>query len=208
MAQPKLVYFATRGRAEVIRLACAEAGLQYEEENFDPKEGFAALEASGRLPFQAVPVWEEEGLRLAQSYAILNHVGRTHGLRGNNAREEALIDQALGAVEDVRTELRRLIAAPPEKRPEVRKELLETTLPKWFGMLEKLLGANAFVLGDRITVADLALWYLIEMAKDNGFGASLSACPKLQAFFERVAARPKIAAYQKSPRRHGLTKLP
>ena len=43
MALPKLVYFAARGRGELIRLALAEAGVAYEEENFSGADEFAAL---------------------------------------------------------------------------------------------------------------------------------------------------------------------
>ncbi len=211
MANPKLIYFASRGRAEVIRLALAEAGVAFDDENFKHEE-FAALKASGRLPFLAVPVWEEEGLRLAQSHAILNHVGRTHGLYGKTPREQAKIDEALGGVDDVRQEIRKLATAAPEKRAEVRTELVKTTLPRWFGLLEKLLAANAdgkgFLVGDAVSIADLALYYLLEMAEDNGFGPALADCPRLRAFKDRIAARPKIAAYLKSPRRFPLTKLP
>jgi glutathione S-transferase len=212
MTQPRLIYFAARGRAEVIRLILAEAGVAYEDDTFTGREAFAALKASGRLPFLAVPVWEEEGLRLAQSVAIANHIGRAHGMRGSSPREEALVDQAVGAVEDVRTELRRLSSAEPAKRPEIRSELRTEVLPRWFGHLERLLGANlkgsGFLVGDRLSVADLALWYLIEIARDNDFGSALDACPLLQGFFERIAAKPRIAAYLGSPKRWPLTKLP
>src|SRR5262245_5653737 len=140
-----LVYFAARGRAEIIRLALAEAGVEWKDETF-PLDDFPKLKASGRLPFQAVPIWEEDGgFRLAQSQAILQHVGRTHGLAGKTPQEQALVDQALGAVEDVRVEIRKLTSAPAEKRPEVRAELLTKTLPRWFGYLEALLGSNEFL---------------------------------------------------------------
>jgi glutathione S-transferase len=211
MPLPKLVYFSSRGRAEVIRLALAEAAVPHEEERF-PNDAFAALKASGRLPFMAVPVWEEDGLRLAQSGAILNHVGRAHGLRGSSPRDEALVDQALGAVDDVRAELRKLPGAEASKRPEVRAELQSATLPRWFGMLEKLLVANhggdGFIAGAQLSVADLALWYLLELTVDNGFAAALADCPKLQAFAKRIAARPRIAAYLASPQRPPLQKFP
>mgnify|MGYP001436460910 CR=1 FL=1 len=207
MALPKLVYFASRGRAEVIRLVAAEAGVAYEEENFKPDQ-FAALKQSGRLPFQAVPIWEEGGFTLAQSAAIANHLARPAGLRGATARDEALVDEALGAVEDVRNELRKLMTAEPAKRPELRKELNDKVLPHWFGMLERLLGSNEYLVAGKLSVADLALWYLIEIARDNGFGSALSDTPKLNGLFERVAARPRIAEYLKSPKRWPLTKLP
>jgi glutathione S-transferase len=209
MALPKLIYFASRGRAEVIRLVAAEAALAYEEENF---KDFPALKASGRLPFLAVPVWVEDGFTLAQSMAIANHIGRAHGMRGASPREEAQIDQAFLAVEDVRSDIRRLTQIEVSKRPELRAELKASTLPRWFGQLEKLLGSHrggtGFIASESISVADLALWYLIEIAKDNDFGLALGDCPKLNAFYERIAARPKIAAYLGSSKRWPLTKLP
>ena len=212
MANPRLIYFPSRGRAEVIRLMLAEAGVAYDEENFKGPEEFAALKASGRLPFLAVPVWEGNGLRLAQSAAIANHLARTHGLAGKSPRDQALIDQALGAVEDVRNELRKVVTADPAKRPAVRAELLTATLPRWFGLLEKLLASNhdgqAFLVGDSISLADLALWYLLELVTDNGFGAALADSPSLSDFAKRVAARPKIAAYLASSRRFPLQPLP
>ena len=207
----KLIYFASRGRAEIIRLALAEAGVAWEDETFKT-EDFSRLKASGRLPFQAVPVWEEDGFRLAQSLAILQHIGRGHGLYGASPREQALVDQALGAVEDVRLEIRKLTAAEPAKRPEVRADLTANVLPRWFGLLEKLLASNkegkGFLVGEKVSIADLALWYLIELSRDNGFGSALSDCPRLTAFAERVASRPKIAAYLASSRRFPLTRLP
>src|SRR5690242_20528539 len=108
MPQPKLVYFPTRGRAEFIRLALAEAGVAYDEENITPGPDFRAAQKSGRLPFQSLPLWQEDGLELAQSVAIVNHIGRAHGLCGKSPRETALVEQAFGAVEDVREELRRV----------------------------------------------------------------------------------------------------
>jgi glutathione S-transferase len=212
MPLPKLIYFPARGRAEVIRLVLAEAGVAFEEENFKGPEEFAALKASGRLPFLAVPVWEDDGLRLAQSAAIANCLARAHGLYGKSPREQALIEQAMGAVDDVRLEMRKLVIGEVTKRPELRAELLATTLPRWFGLLEKLLASNkdgtGFLVGDAISIADLSLWHLIEVATDNGFGPALADCPRLLGFAARIAARPKVAAYVASPKRFPPQLLP
>ena len=212
MALPKLIYFRARGRGEVIRLALSEAGVEWQEENFSGPDEFAALKSSGRLPFLAVPVWEEDDLRLAQSAAIANHIARTHGLYGKAPREAALIDQAIGAADDVRLEIRKIVTGDAAKRPEIRAELLTTTLPRWFAMLEKLLASHqdgkAFLVGDTISLADLHLWYVLEVAQDNGFGAALADAPKLRAFFDRIAKRPKIAPYLASARRPALQLLP
>lgn len=220
MPDPTLYYFPARGRGEVIRLVAAEAGITWDEwptgKGSPPRDGrptdLAELKAAGVLPFGAVPVWEEPGLRLSQSAAIANHLARRHGLRGRDALEEARCDEVLGAVDDVRAELRRLPQAAPGDRAAVAADLLSTTLPRWLGDLERLLAprlaATGFAAGASLTVADLALWYLLEMIRDNGFGAALQRCPQLTAFFGRIAARPRLAAYLASPRRPKLTLLP
>lgn len=221
MKKPTLIYFKARGRAEVIRLVLAEAGVAYDEHpigkdlplwNGKPTD-FQALKDSGLLPFQAAPVWEDaDGFRLAQSQAIARYVAASHGMGGKSVREQAQIDQLLGAVEDVRTELRRLAAGEPDKRPAIAAELTSTFLPRWMGFLDRTLATNhdgtGFAVGDSITVADLALYYLLELLRDNGFGAPIDACPRLVAFARRIAGRPRIAAYLASPARPAFIPLP
>lgn len=221
MAKPTLIYFPSRGRAELIRLVLAEAGVDYEEhpvgKGTPPVNGrptdFAALKASGDLPFEAVPVWEEPGgFRLAQSLAIVNHLGRAHGLGGRTPVEAAQIDQWLGAYEDVRAELRKLTPMPAEQRPAFRAELKAKILPRWLGYLDRLLGANrggtGFTVGEGITVADLALYYLLETVRENGMGEAIDRYPALAAFEKRIGSRPRIAAYVTSRKRPPFVPLP
>jgi len=221
MSKPTLIYFASRGRAELIRLVLAEAGVDYQEfvvgEGTPPVGGrptdMAALKATGELPFDAVPVWEEPGgLRLAQSAAIANHIARAHGLRGRGALEEARCDEALGAVDDVRLEMRKVASVAPEQRAAQRAELATATLPRWLRYLDRLLrrneGGQGYLVGQGLTVADLALWYLLEMVADNGFGGALARYPSLVAYAERIGSRPRIAAYRSSPRRPPFAPLP
>ena len=221
MTKPTLVYFAARGRAEPIRLVLAEAGVDWQEHpvgrgtplvNGRPTD-FAALKASGDLPFEAVPVWEEPGgFRLAQSVAILNHLARAHGLYGRSPLEAAQVDQWLGAVEDVRAELRKLATTSPEQRAAVRTELRSTILPRWLGFLDRLLRANrggaGFAVGEGVTTADLVLWYLLELVRDNDLGEAIDRYPALVGFAERIAARPRVAAYLGSSRRPPFAPLP
>jgi len=221
MKKPTLIYFAGRGRAELIRLVLAEAAVDYDEHHVGrgtpPANGrptdIGELKALGVLPFGAVPVWEEPGgLRLAQSAAIANYLARLHGLRGPNPSEEARCDELLGCVEDVRGELRKVQIAAPDERALVRRTLEGSVLPRWFGDLERhlksRLDATGFAVGDSLGLADLALWYLLEMVKDNGMGAAFEGCPALLAFFGRVGARPRLASYFASPRRPVFTPLP
>jgi glutathione S-transferase len=221
MTKPTLIYFAARGRGELIRLVLAEAAVDYQEhlvgKGTPPSGGrptdFQALKATGTLPFEALPVWEEpDGFRLAQSGAIANYLARSHGLYPKGEREAARCDEALGAFDDVRLELRKLVTAAPSDRAALREELAAKTLPQWLGYLERMLKANrggtGFVAGDAVSVADLALWYLLEYIRDNGFGGALEKAPALVAFADRIGNRPRIAEYRGSPRRHPFIPLP
>jgi len=221
MSKPTLIYFAARGRAELIRLVLAEAGVDYREHHVGkgtpPVDGrptdFAALKKSGDLPFEAVPVWEEPGgFRLAQSLAIANHIARTHGLGGRTPLEVARCDEWLGAFDDVRMEMRRLVSTPPDGRAALRAELRATILPRWLGYLDRQLGRNqggaGFAVGTGLSIADLALWYLLELIRDNGFGEALDRHPALLAFAGRIASRPRLATWIASPRRHAFAPLP
>jgi glutathione S-transferase len=221
MSKPTLIYFAARGRAELIRLILAETGVDYQEhpvgQGTPPLDGrptdFQALKLTPQLPFGAVPVWEEpDGFRLAQSVAIANHLARSHGLLGKTGREAAQCDQMLGAFDDVRAELRKLATVAPPERAAHRELLASQYLPRWFGYFDRLLRANRGgadgLVGETLTLADLALWYLIELCQDNGLGGPLAAYPALVAFAARVGQRPRIAAYLKSPRRHPFVPLP
>jgi glutathione S-transferase len=215
MTLPTLTYFSSRGRAEIIRLVCADAGIAYEEKSLgvyhpvDKTPDFLALKETGVLPFGAVPLWEEpDGLRLAQSDAIVRHLARTHGLYGRDAREAARCDMIFAGVDDVRLEVRRVITTEPEKRAALRDELCTSILPRWLGYFEQLLGEQRFIVGDAPSFADVAMFLMLENIRDNGLGAAYGACPRLAAHGERMAARPGIAAYLVSPRRFPVQLLP
>ncbi len=221
MKKPTLIYFKARGRAEVIRLVLAEAGVDYDEhpvgKDLPRHEGqptdLVGLREAGLLPFGAVPVWvDSDGFRLAQSGAIARYLAATHGMVGGTPREQARVEEILGGVDDVRLELRRLVPAAPADRPAIVAELTDSFLPRWMGYFDRFLAANrdgtGFLVGDSLTLADLALYYLLELLPDNRFGAAIDAYPRLAAFARRIAERPRIAAYIASPSRWALVPFP
>jgi glutathione S-transferase len=218
MKVPVLTYFSSRGRAEMIRLVCAEADVDYEEQLlgvYDPVKktpAFDTLTATGKLPFDAVPLWEEPGgLVLAQSDAIVRHLARARGLYGRDGLEAARCDMIFAGIDDTRQEMRRLVTTDADKRPALRASLAQTILPRWLGYFERFLVANGgdgFVVGAQPTFADVALYLLFENVKDNGFDAAYAAAPKLAAHGTRMAARPGIARYVASPSRFPAQILP
>ena len=207
MIKPTLTYFASRGRAELIRLVCAEAGIDWSEQEV-AREHLR----TDKLRFGAVPLWEEpDGFKLAQSLAIVGYLATTHGLAGKTPREAAQVNQTLGAYDDVRTEMRKLAVVEADQRAAVRQGLASEFLPRWLGYLDRVLASNrdgqGFVVGDSLTVADLALWYLLELIVDNGFTA-LETYPRLIAYAERIGKRPRLAEYLRSAKRFPFAPLP
>jgi glutathione S-transferase len=215
MSLPVLTYFSSRGRAEMIRVLCAYAGIAYEERSLgvyhpvDKTPAFLALRATGVLPFDAVPLWEEpDGFRLAESTAIVRHLARTRGLYGKDAREAARCDMIVAAADDIRIDLRRVLDLSPADRAAHRKALAETILPRRLAHFEKLLGEAPFLVGDAPTFADLTLYVMSENLGDNGYAAAYAAAPHLAAHAARLAERPGLARYLASPSRFPAQILP
>lgn len=223
MSMPTLTYFSSRGLAEQIRLLLAEAGVEYQEVSlgtFQPAgqpSDFEKLKASGKLPFGAVPLWEEaSGLSLVQSDAIVRHLARTHHLYGRTAAEAACIDVVAEGVKDIRLNMRKIQLAEPAKRAEERENVVSTVLPRWLGHLNALLEKNAalepdgagFFVGSSLSYADLSVWLLLEAINDNGLAAPLEQCPALVAFEQRIRQRPRVHAWINSPKRFPKQLMP
>jgi len=79
-------------------------------------------------------------------------------------------------------------------------------IPKFLGYFERVLGGRNFMVEDRLTYVDLSMFQLIEglrFAFPKTMKRVEADYPGLVALHDRVAARPNIAAYLKSPRRLG-----
>ncbi len=77
----------------------------------------------------------------------------------------------------------------PKLPPELREEKL-ATLRKRYTLIEVKLDGRDYLFGDRFSVADAYLFTVTRWARIVKL--DLSAFPKLQAFQERVAARPAV----------------
>ena len=67
-------------------------------------------------------------------------------------------------------------------------EALQLCLDNNPSKLDAQLANNAFVAGDRFTVADITAMFLLRGAKAQEF--DLSACPNIERWFAEVSARP------------------
>jgi glutathione S-transferase len=196
----RLRYFPFPGRAGAIRDALRIGGIAFEDAHVPP-ERFAALKASGELPFGSLPVLDvatrEGTVSAAQSNAILRFVGRKAGLYPTNDDLRALkVDEALDLGEDLYHLLSPSMAeADAARRMAMRKVLAEETLPRWAGFLERLLVANGrtgFVAGAALTVADLKLYWIADKLTNGSLDgvptSILDAFPTIVAWKKNVAA--------------------
>ena len=195
----RLRYFPFPGRAGAIRDALRIGGIAFEDAHVPP-DRFAALKASGELPFGSLPVLDVETregrVSAAQSNAILRYVGRRSGLYPTNDDLRTLkVDEALDLGEDLYHLLSpSMVENDPERRMTMRKALAEETLPRWAGYIERLLvtnGGTGFVAGDALTVADLKLYWIVDKITNgslDGIPTSiLDGFPAIVAWKQNVA---------------------
>ncbi len=86
------------------------------------------------------------------------------------------------------------------------KQFGEERLPKYIAHLEAVLRHNQgseFVLGPRLTVADLVVWHFLcalDVHYHEYYAREMAGAPLLTAFKARIAERPRIKAYLQSDR--------
>ncbi|MGH8398008.1 MAG: glutathione S-transferase [Gammaproteobacteria bacterium] len=213
------------GRGEFIRLALEESGVPYVDVAMSKGGEDAAIRKLQRVinatntphpPF-AAPVLKAGALLISQTANILMYLGARHGLapasevgrRWTHQLQLTIADwvveihdthHPLGATEyyeDQKTEA--------HKRT---KLFLKHRLPKYLGYFEKVLkqnpSGNRFLVGSKLTYADLSLFQIIEglrYAFPRAMGKIETDYPAVVSLHERVSKRPRIAAYLASEQR-------
>jgi glutathione S-transferase len=151
-------------RAETSRLALFIGGIEFEDIR-PSREEILEMKTDGIFPFGQFPVLQVDGETIAQTGAIARFCGKLSGLYPTKDDfAAAKVDEVIDLATDITMQMRpALKEADPKVRIEMRRELSTTILPRWLGFLEKLLqdnGNTGLIVGDSITVADLAIWRL------------------------------------------------
>jgi glutathione S-transferase len=196
-----LTYFVGRGRAETTRWMLAVSETPFRNVGLTQPEDFEALRASGRLPFNQLPLLDLDGLELSQSTAMNRHLARRGGFYGDEDVERTMIDMVAGAVADF---VEPALSAPFQPTPEQARANLETAMRKFGDRFEaRLADGRKNVAGGRLSFADVVLaeatTHYVEIAADI-----LDRTPRLAAHRKRVTAHQGIAAYLASPERWPL----
>ena len=190
------------------RVYLAEKGIAYTHESvnpFQPPANFRQISPLGRIPALL------DGDRpVADSTAICLYLERcnpTPALYPTDNYEyahalwlEEFIDSGLTPIAGPMV-FRPLVLAPIAMGQPLTKEIKETALevvenqlaPMW-DYLERQLGGNEFFVGNRLSIADIAVASAHVNLWHGGVDPDPHHWPKLSAFLTRMWARPSFAA--------------
>ncbi|AOK20670.1 glutathione S-transferase [Burkholderia cepacia] len=147
-------------------------------------------------PAGKVPVLVDGDLVIPESAAIVLYLADKYPEKALLPVDPALRAQAYRWVMFAVTELeqplwritRHSFLYPPEKRSPADIELAREDFVNMAAILDRHLDGRAFIVGDTLTVADCVTAYLIDWANELKL---IDAFPQLQAYLERLYARPK-----------------
>jgi len=213
-----------QGRGEFVRLALEEAGAAYED--VARRRGAGALtpflegKSPNRSPF-AAPFLKAGKLVIGQTSNILLWLAPRHGLvpKSEAARVWAhqlqlTIADWVDETHDTHHPIGGAFYYEDQKPESLRRSghYTATRLPKFLGYFERLLAKDGWVLGRTFSYPDLSLFQMVAGLR-YAFPRAMSRLepkhPRLVALHDRVASRPRVAAYLASERRipfnqHGI----
>ncbi|XP_006093297.1 glutathione S-transferase A2 [Myotis lucifugus] len=194
--KPKLHYFNARGRMESIRWLLAAAGVEFEEQFLASPEDLEKLRNDGSLMFQQVPMVEIDGMKLAQTRAILNYIAAKYNLYGKDIKERALIDMYSEGMADLNEMILHLPLCPPDQKDAKMTQIREKTTNRYFPAFEKVLKSHGqhYLVGNRLSRADIHLVELIYYIEE--IDPSLMAnFPLLKALKTRISNLPPVKKF-------------
>merc|ERR1711879_359794 len=157
------------------------------------------------FPFGQLPFYKDSDVEMPQSIAIVRHLGRKHGLYGDSLAEQAQVDVVIDTVNDGMTAV---MGQFNEKFHGGDRSGVEEAIEKAMGNISKLLKDNDFFVGNKVSVADFAVFHVIDNYVKPLHAPSLAANEAIENFRKRVAALPNIAAHLASDRRPAITMPP
>ena len=206
----RLTYWRLRGRGEQVRVLLNELGQDYEDAYVTVEADFPRLrsEGAGTLAFGSVPLLDDGGFKLVQGPAIMNYLGRKHGIAPSELEAAAKAEAMVLGAEDMRMAYFRLLGDRDRDRAAKRRSKFisgdwnDRWLTAWDGLLQ-LNGDNGYLVGASLTQADIAVWDSLDVIVDWLAGASFGSFARVERFYESIKARPAIAVYLRSDRRLG-----
>lgn len=190
----RLYDFQSSGNGYKVRLLLTHLGIPFEyvEKNILERETrtpkFLEKNPNGRIPVLEI----EPGVFLAESNAILLYLSEGTPYFSDDRLERARIYQWLFFEQYshepfIATSRFWIMHGMAESKQQALQEKQEPGYAA-LGVLEKRLKDHPFLVGDRYTIADIALFAYTHVAHEGNF--DLSNFPAIQAWIERVQAQP------------------
>jgi len=219
----ELVYWPfLQGRGEFVRLVLEEAGAEYVDVARLPEAQGGGVQAvlalreeaaANRLAF-APPYLRAGALVIGQTAVICDWLAVRHGLAGDDDVSALAVRQLLLTILDVVDEahdvhhpIASALYYEDQKAAalEAARAFTGERLGEWLAYLDEVASGNAdWLAGDALSVADLALFQLVEglaYAFPNAMVRLAPDAPAVLAIRDRVRERPRIADYLASDRR-------
>lgn len=191
----RLYDFFESGNGYKVRLLLTQLGIPFERIELDILEGetrtpaFLEKNRNGRIPLLEL----DDGTRLAESDAILFYLAKGTDLLPEDRLQQAQVLQWM-FFEQYSHEP--YIAVVRFWCFSGQAEAMKDEIParmergyKALGVMEQHLAEQDFFVGDRYTIADIALYAYTHVAEEGRF--DLDRFPAVQAWLERVKAQPK-----------------
>ena len=207
MKKYELFYWpGIQGRGEFIRLALEDAGAPYVDVARGRKGVDGMFAAMKRHRVFAPPFLKDGRLVIAQTANILFYLGPRLGLAPKGEAERLRLHQQqltiadfLVEVHDTHHPIANSLYYEDQKQEALRRTALfiEQRIPKFLGYFENTLGL-------RFSYVDLSLFQVMEglrYAFPNAMKKAERRCPRLVILRDRIAKRPRLAAYLASERR-------
>jgi glutathione S-transferase len=219
----ELYYWPTiQGRGEFVRLALEESGASYVDVARQPNKngGVPAMMtfldgAQVKHPPFAPPFLKSGKLIIGQTANILLFLGVRHKLAPVNEAGRLWTHQLQLTVADFVVEIHdthhpisaRLYFEDQRKEAKLRAtDFLKYRVPKFLGYFERVVeqAGGPHLLGRRLTYADLSMFQIVDGLR-YAFPRTMrrleKKAPRCVELYQRVAKRPRIAAYLASERR-------
>ena len=192
----RLYDYLPSGNGYKVRLVLHQLGLPYELVELDIKHGatrtpeFLAKNPNGRIPVLEIP---GRGY-LAESHAIIAYLAEGSALVPADPLERARMWQWMCfeqySLEPNIGTARFWIASLGKSESELGDKLEEKRRNGHaaLAVLEQGLAGREFLVGERYSLADVALYAYTHVAPEGGF--ALEAYPAIRAWCTRVAAEP------------------
>lgn len=215
----ELYYHAANpGRGEFVRLALEEGGADWVDVARHPG-GTEALQKlmqdpANKMPAFAPPFLKHGDVTVGQTANILQYIGPKLGLAPDDEQGrlwahqlQLTIADLVQAIQHTHHPIAHGLYYEDQKNESIEhsKHFLAERVPKFLGYFERVLQSNGgeYMVGDRLSYVDLSIFQLLEGLRfsfPNAMRKAEPNYPGLVALHDRVAARPKIAAYRASAR--------